>query len=256
MISSLKNRKKYKNDYLKQVIVRVDFDSELPILSDGPSSEVYDCVRKRFPLKEEKTIVGRELLISPDTTTSRNLEIKEWRYYGSDRLKNLVISPNYLIVEFNKYEHYEVLREDFLSVLDVLYKSYPSIMLKRLGLRYIDVIEWSSAQSKNWKKYLRPELSSIFSIATNEKDVSRAFHVLEFNYGKDFLRFQFGVFNPDYPAAIKNNEYTLDFDMYTNRLIEQSEVPNILDGFHDKLNQSFEEVITNELRKIMKPLEI
>lgn len=106
-----------------------------------------------------------------------------------------------------------------------------------------------------WDKYLKPELNSIFAIADNKKTISRVFHVLEFNYGEDSLRFQFGMYNPDYPAPKRKKIYTLDYDMYATKILDKSDMEKTLDCFHEKVNRSFEEVITDELRKIMEPLD-
>ena len=106
---------------------------------------------------------------------------------------------------------------------------------------------------KRQDKYLKPELNSIFAIADKREAISRAFHVLEFNYGDDLLRFQFGMFNPDYPSPIKRKIYTLDYDMYVTKLLDKAEIEQTLDRFHEKVNHFFEQVITNELRKIMEP---
>ncbi|MFZ0035516.1 MAG: hypothetical protein WAK60_11095 [Sedimentisphaerales bacterium] len=34
-------RRKYKKDFLKEVIVRIDFDTPLPIAVDGPAKDIY-----------------------------------------------------------------------------------------------------------------------------------------------------------------------------------------------------------------------
>jgi uncharacterized protein (TIGR04255 family) len=160
-----------------------------------------------------------------------------------------------VFVEYDKYEYYEKLKEDFLSVSDALFTSYPKLQVKRLGLRYIDNIDIPNESPTEWDKYLKPELNAIFTLADDKKSISRAFHVLEFNFGEDLLRFQFGMFNPDYPASIKKKIYTLDYDMYVTKILNKSDIDETLDRFHKKVNRSFEEVITDELRKIMEPVD-
>ena len=248
-------RRKYKKDFLNKVIVRVDFDTPLPIAASGPAKGIYGTVKERFPITEEKKLIGKELLIGPDVTKERSIESKEWHYYGKNREKHLTISPNVMFIEYNKYEYYEMLREDFLSVSDALFNAYPKLQVKRLGLRYIDNIDIAEGNPTEWDKYLKPELNTIFAIAEKKEIISRAFHVLEFNYGEDLLRFQFGMFNPDYPAPIKKKIYTLDHDMYVAILLDKKDIGETLDRFHEKINRSFEEVITNELRKVMEPLD-
>lgn len=248
-------RRKYKKDFLTKVIVRIDFDTPLPIAADGPAKGIYATVKERFPITEERKVIGKELLIGQNVTKERSIETKEWHYYGKNREKHLTVTPNVMFIEYNKYEYYEMLRDDFLSVSNALFDAYPKLQVKRLGLRYIDNIDIPEGKPMEWDKYLKPELNSIFAIADNKETISRAFHVLEFNYGENSLRFQFGMFNPDYPAPIKKKIYTLDFDMYVTRLLEKTDIEQTLKHFHEKVSYSFEEVITDELRKIMEPLD-
>ena len=248
-------RRKYKRDFLDKVIVKIDFDTPLPIATKGPSESVYTIVKERFPITEEKKMIGKELLIGPNVTKERSIEKKEWHYYGKNREKRLAVSPDFVFIEYKKYEYYEMLRDDFLSVLDALVQAYPKIQIKRLGLRYIDNIIIPDEKPLEWDKYLKPELNSIFTIPDNVNQISRAFHVLEFNYGEDSLRFQFGMFNPDYPAPIKKKAYTLDHDMYVTKILDKSDIKETLDRFHINIVDSFEEVITDDLRKIMEPID-
>lgn len=248
-------RRKYKKDFLNKVIVKIDFDTPLPIATKGPSKSIYTIVKERFPITEEKRIIGKEFLIGPDVTKERSIEKKEWHYYGKNREKRLAVSPDFMFIEYKKYEYYKILRDDFLSVLDALFHAYPKIQVKRLGLRYIDNIIIPDEKPLEWDKYLKPELNSIFTIADNVSQISRAFHVLEFNYGEDSLRFQFGMFNPDYPAPIKKKAYTLDHDMYVTKILDKSDIEETLNRFHQNIVDSFEKVITDDLRKIMGPID-
>jgi len=248
-------RRKYKKDFLNKVIVRIDFDTPLPIAKEGPARGIYSAVKKRFPITEEKTVSGKELLIGPGPTKERSIESREWHYYGKNREKHLAISANMVFIEYNKYEYYETLKEDFLSVSDALFNSYPKSQAKRLGLRYIDNIDGPGENPMEWDKYLKSELNTIFSIADKKEKISRVFHILEFNYGQDSLKFQFGMFNPDYPAPIKKKVYTLDFDMYTATLLDRADIGNTLDRFHEKVSLYFEKVITADLREVMGPID-
>ncbi|MCD4691625.1 MAG: hypothetical protein K8R79_01830, partial [Calditrichales bacterium] len=58
-----------------------------------------------------------------------------------------------------------------------------------------------------------------------------------------------------YPATIKKKIYTLDYDMYVARLLDKTDIEQTLNRFHEKINHSFEEIITDELRKVMEPLD-
>jgi hypothetical protein len=43
--------------------------------------------------------------------------------------------------------------------------------------------------------------------------------------------------------------------MYVTKLLDRTDIEQTIDRFHEKLGLSFEEVITDELRKIMEPLD-
>lgn len=255
MTANIVKRRKYRKDFLTKVIARVDFDAPLPIATHGPEKSIYAAVRERFPITEEKKIIGKEFLINKDVTKERSVEAKEWHYYGKNREKHLVVSANTMFVEYDKYEYYEMLRDDFTSVLYALFDAYPKLQIKRLGLRYIDNITIPDECPTDWDSYIKPELNSIFAIVDKKEAIIRAFHILELNYGDDLLRFQFGMFNPDYPAPIKRKIYTLDHDMYATKLLDRTEVEPTLSRFHERIYLSFETVIMDGLRKIMEPLD-
>jgi uncharacterized protein (TIGR04255 family) len=246
--------RKYKRDFLNKVIARIDFDTPAPMTSAGPAKGIYATVKERFPITEERKVIGKEFLIGKDVTKERLIETKEWHYYGTHREKHLSISPAFMLIGYTKYEYYEKLRDDFVSVSNALFNAYPKLQVKRLGLRYINHIAVSEGKPIEWDKYLKSELNSMLAIADAKERISRVFHILEFNYGEELLRFQFGMFNPDYPAPIKKKIYTLDYDMYIAKLLDKTDIVQTLNRFHEKVNNFFEEVITDELRKIMGPL--
>ncbi len=249
-------RQKYRKDFLKKVLCRADFDTPLDIAKAGPPAELYEVVKKRFPIPEIQNLIGKELTIGPGAPKQKDFNKKEWFYHGKDREKYLKVTPEIIVIEYTKYEHFEKLEEDFISSIEALYKSFPNMKLKRLGLRYIDSIEIDGeADPTDWKKYLADEITKNIDIATDKTNLARVFSVIDFNYGDAFLKFQYGLFNDDYPAAIKKKVFVLDYDMFTGQIVEQNEIKGILNQFHRKLGASFEEVITDKLRKKMEPID-
>jgi uncharacterized protein (TIGR04255 family) len=130
------------------------------------------------------------------------------------------------------------------------------LQVKRLGLRYIDSLDFPNENNPiAWHDYLDERLLAIFKIATNPKTISRAFQILEFNYGDYNLRFQYGMPNPDYPAPIRKKAFTLDYDAYCTLLLSQEEIVQYLSTFHQKLKAAFEEIITQKLRDVMERVD-
>ena len=247
---------KYKRDFLDRVICRADFDVPLQIAKSGPPESVYKMIKERFPMVESKNYIGKQLIVGPAGSKEEEIEHNEWVYYGINRLKDLKIARNALVVEYFKYEYFKNLKEDFLNAINAIDEEFGPVRISRLGLRYIDRIEKSViSRSGSWSNILIEPLVSNLSIASDPGTLARSFTVVEFNYGSSRLKFQYGIHNEDFPAPIKEQPFILDYDMSTNQLLEIREVSDTLDKFHDKLIESFEEVITDNLRKTMEPID-
>jgi len=244
--------RKYKRNFLKQVIARIDFATPLQSLTEGPPKSIIEAIKSQFPVAEQKKQVVQQVLVSDAEVQRARQETFQWFYHSKDRDKSAYIGPDAMYVEYKKYERFEFLQDDFLTVTNALFDTFPDLHARRLGLRYIDNIEF--VQEKNptdWSKYLHENLLAAFRLAEDASTISRAFHTLEFNFGDMNIRFQYGMPNPDFPAPIKKKLFTLDFDAYCMLLLGRDEVAQRLTMFHDKLKASFEEVITDGLRRVM-----
>src|SRR5215831_16960077 len=82
-------RKKYKKNFLKQVIARIDFTPIDAIEPKGPPKAFYESIKDRFPIPETKTILAKSLRIGPgaEKTEETSHELREWVYHGKARDK-------------------------------------------------------------------------------------------------------------------------------------------------------------------------
>ena len=94
-------------------------------------------------------------------------------------------------------------------------------------------------------------LLGAFELPDRTEELSRVFEIVEFNYGDSQLRCQFGMPNPDYPAPIRRKLFVLDLDAYRTGLMDPDEVPDLLDDFHARIKEIFEQSITDGLRRLM-----
>ncbi len=248
------SRKKYKKDFLDQVLARVDFASSLSLNSTGPPKKVMSVLKNSFPILEHRIKEDQYIKVTPNHIKPQIDGAHEWLFFSKNRERIINITNDFMYLEFKKYESYEGLCKHFISVTDALFDSIDNLQIKRLGLRYIDKITIQDKKGPTqWEDYLDEKLLSCFSLTDNPNYISRAFNVLEFKYDDDMnLRFQYGMPNPDYPAAIKRKEFILDHDAYCTLLLEKNELQKKLDRFHDIIIESFESVITDILRKKME----
>jgi uncharacterized protein (TIGR04255 family) len=244
-------RKKYKKNFLKQVIARIDFNPLRDFEPKGPPKSFYEAIKDRFPIPETKKVIAPNLRIGAEKAEVTGEEHREFIYHSKARDKYLALGREVLAVEFSTYDSFEVLSADFLAAVGALDKAFEEVQVTRLGLRYIDNIELYEENPTDWSQYLHPNLLAIFKIVPDQKLISRAFQILEINDGETSLRFQFGMPNPDYPAQIRKKSFIMDTDAFCTLMLNFGEITKYLNEFHDRINQTFESVITDGFRKKM-----
>ena len=243
--------RKYRSCFLKTVIVRLDFSYPVTKLTKTLPQRLKDIIPPLFPISEPKEFIGKEFVVSKDATKEKILEGTKWFFHGLDRQKTLVVSRDNVNIEYKTYESYDVLKREFIPIVDALLASYDDLQGKRLGLRYINEIVLSEGDLLNWSNYIDGRLLTSLTFPEDPNQICRAFTNLEINHRDFIVRFQYGMFNPDYPASIRRKNFTLDYDAYYQGLQDTEDVKQNLDRFHDALQKEFERSITDELRNKM-----
>jgi len=248
--------KKYKKTFLKQVLVRLDFQKSLESYEKGVNPATENAIMKTFPTRIDQKIRMQFLKVSPNDQPVMSINDQTvWTYYAKDKKKHTRIEPTDFYIQYDKYDSFNQLKKDFKVVFDNLVKNYGELNITRIGLRYIDEIEIKGESDVfDWKNYLNPKLFSALSLPL-KKDrnfISRAFSNLEFNYGDHNLILKYGMFNPDYPSPIKKKVFILDSDAFKKDNVPHNEIHTVLDGLHKYISDLFENrLIKDGLRKIM-----
>ena len=245
---------KYKKPYLSKVILRLDFDAPVFTPVVNISKTHAESLQARFPKAEPSEVTHTEYRIFPEKEKLSASETAEThlRFYGSDRKKILVLAPDFITLEYTQYDTFPSLLLDYDIVHTILLQLNPDVQTKRLGLRYINHIDLDEADPTKWDEYLKPELLSIFRVPEDPLTISRAFHVLVTNYGDYYVTFQYGAFNPDFPALLKRKQFTLDYDAVCEEHLPLTRIANLLDSYHIKIEYLFENNITDALRAKME----
>ena len=240
----------YNSNYLKNVIVRLDFSNEIGELSELPKT-VQNLALKSFPIPEPRKTSTTEWQLSPDKVKQKQTEFMEWKFFSRDRKRVLTIYPAAIFIEFSSYKNFENFRNEFLCIVEGLFDIYKDTLCRRLGLRYINEIAMEGNNPFDWDDYLHPKLLAALHFIENSQFIARSFHLLELNYGDINLRYQFGMHNPDFPAPIKKKIFIMDFDAYNEGLQEFKDISENLDSYHQKIQELFEQSITDRLREAM-----
>jgi len=240
----------YKKNYLSKVIARIDFLSPIKKIESELPASISKIVKSYYPIAEPKKVVIEEKKITKDGIESTRIsESKEWHFHSKEREKTLVIIPTSIFVNFLAYTSYEKLKEEFLEVTNKFFELFKETQVSRLGLRYINEIALDEKNPLDWETYLNKDIICLINFVKEKEALSRVFSTIEMNYGDFNLRFQFGLFNFDFPAPIKKKSYILDFDAHYKGLQDYNEVIQSLDKYHDKIQDLFELSITDKLRE-------
>lgn len=251
----------YKNSFLNQVIVRVDFAQFIQ------TNMVFDAniekeILKKFPRRGKDQIIRfNSINVVFDQKNNglpnANGEIIEGiqrEYFTIDGGNKLILSNKFIIFEINNYVRFEVHRQWFQSILLALFQKN-RISATRTGIRYINIFDTS--RIKLQKKYFTSEVASSLQVKLVEEEnrprLIRSMHMAEYRIDEMTMNFRYGMFNPEYPNFLKKNDFALDFDFFSNDIIDSADgIFHVIDKGHYEIQVLFERSITDSLREVME----
>lgn len=245
----------YKNNYIKDVIFRVDFPNTPAKLMDELDASLAKKILEKYPIFEKRDFIVKDLKISAAEPTKEVInDVTEFVYHGQNRDRSFVLSSKYMYINHKSWisTSFAETSDFFLEVLEEIINLNPDLQVTRLGLRYINHIRLEDKNPLSWKTYLNKNLISALDFIQEKSIISRQFNNLELTYGDMKLRFQYGMHNPDYPAPIKKKLYVLDYDAYYQGIQGPEEIKTNLKLFNNKITDLFELSIKEGLRKKMR----
>ena len=245
--------KKYAINFLTHVIIRIDFPNKLSV-EDRLPPEVTKAILKSFPISEPKKMLGKEFKITSEKDIqfeTNELKRVEWHFFGKNREKTLVLTPEAIFIDCNEYSSFEILNNEFIGVINKIFENFEDVQVNRIGLRYINEIDLNKPIPINWALYVDDKLLSIFDLGEDRNKIARGFSNLVLNYGDMLLSFNYGMHNPNMPAPIKKEVFVLDYDASYTGFLEQNDLETNLIKFHTKIEEMFEKNIRPKLRLIL-----
>lgn len=241
----------YNNSFLKDVIFRVDFPTPLKNITESVSADLARAILKSFPISEPQTIRSQDIKINEDNVTTSSEEIKKWVYHGTEREKSLILDYQSVTMSIQRYNSYEAALSEFKFILDTIFQENKGLFSSRIGVRYINSIELDKGNPLEWNEYIDENILGVLGFHFTE-NISRVFHILEYNFDGQSLKCQFGMPNSDYPAVIKKKQFVLDLDSYFSGVFELKDTYESIESCHQKIQEFFEKSITDKTRKLMR----
>ena len=139
----------YKNNFLKHVIVRIDFHHFVPTSSTFNES-IEKEILKIFPRREKDQIIhfnSVNMVFNSNSNNSVNAknEFQEGlqkEYLTNDGSSKLILTNKFIIFEINKYTSFEEHERWFQSILFTFFKEN-RVSVSRTGIRYVNIFDSS-----------------------------------------------------------------------------------------------------------------
>lgn len=247
--------KKYKTNYLTNVIFRIDYP-EINLLKNEFPKEFYNYIKENFNIKPERTITTYQSKISlqNQSNTVEKDEQKLWDFLDSNGKIKVTLSSGYLVIETPEYISFEDFAEYISKIYSAFKSSYTEQPIKRLGLRYINLVKINEGSPLEWNNFIDTDLLGSLNWAKGRSVLDQITRGVSQIFLKDedsSMTFTYGVYNSEFPAKISRKEFLLDYDCYTEEIQEGDLIKKYVSPFHFKINQMFEASIDNGLRNLM-----
>jgi len=250
--------KVYKKNYISNFIIRFDLDTKL---DEGNYDKILELLTSDYPINEKIDVQNRSIIIDKESENPQpilsdpEIEIRNI-LYNTERNERITISSNSILYETLKYISFSKIKPTLEKIIISLKENYGIKCFNRIGLRYVNLIKKPLKEKKdifNWEGYINSKLlfaNDFIDIG----DILQQIHTIEFKLdsGKDLqCRLQFGIPNRNMPADLMEKIYLIDIDGFTNSMVDQDDVIEVLDTIHEKNIEVFEKCIEDELRREM-----
>lgn len=246
----------YKNNFLSDVIVRVDFFPHVKVFTESMlARSVIETIKSRYPIYEPQKGIMRQLSINMSDEvggiSDSSAEFNKMVFHGENREKTITVTPESVIFSLKSYKDYNNFKLDIVDPVEKIINVEKDIQISRTGLRFINVYKELISNYEDVEKFFSPMVAKPFSKLIDHGNCSRNIILTEYLLDEIKLRVQAGIFNQNYPAKIKNKEFILDLDAYIDIPHVVSDTCGYFDKLHAAIQEKFEAYITDDLREYL-----
>jgi len=237
-----------RKNFLTKVLFRIDFSEPMKIPSET-IDEVKTKIQDRLPKFNKGLVETIEVIMGPDEQRTVRKKREVFDFKNEDETEWIHIEDTAVWLEVSKYStfnHFERLINDVLTVLSLKGKS------ARLGLRYINQITINEGDPFDWKGWINSNLLNPIEFVNNKETLARVMGVIIYNLDEYQMKFQYGMYNSEFPNPIAKREFVLDYDCSTKEPRDYNETLNLLNIMHDLIKGKFKESIGSEIKKIIE----
>ncbi|HSX07498.1 MAG TPA: TIGR04255 family protein [Candidatus Saccharimonadales bacterium] len=246
----------YKKNFLSSVVVRIDFDK----IDLSKINSYLKKIQGVFAKYEQQSSYESELTIDVEEgmpiSKQVNNQLQSWMLLNDEETKRAQISQKWLWIDYRKYKNSKELLADVEKVIDAFIDHFGIESVNRVGMLYSNVVKTESNQKPtHWEDYINPKLlAGIHFADENAFSISRNMGQIVKHAATNDLRFDYGIWNRDFPNQVARKEFILQYDCYTNLAMDARDLKmsELIEDFNDQIESLFEASITDKLREIMR----
>lgn len=239
----------YKKNHLQEVVARIDFSAPIKELNEAVLPEnVQKVIKSRYPIFEPSKGLIQDFVFNEQGVEAKQKEFQQWVYHGENREKTITVAQDFITVSIKQYSDYDEFKLDVIEPIEEISKIDLNISIKRTGLRYVNVFPSKSQSYEEIATKFHPMIAAPFSNIEDVDRLSRMVGITEYIQDEVKCRVRSGIFNPDFPAKIKNREFILDIDAFIDTPHRFSNINELFDSLHVVIQGKFEALILDGLR--------
>jgi len=248
------DKKKYKTNYLSQVICQLTFPKQ-DTITDEVLKSYKDSLGKAYSTLS--TIRQRGIIIEGDGSAIKSHEEDNvlWQIESSYASHVITITNESFAITYAKYIKFRDYKGTVADAQRLFFETVKCIeTINRVGLRYVNQVAPKKLDN-GWQQYINPKLTASLDFV-DPTLLRRSMHTMFIQHDEDVkVNFNYGLFNEYFPAPISKDEFILDFDAFTDSPRKFEECASLLEGFNKVIAIYFERSITDDLREEMGVIE-
>jgi len=232
----------------RQVIFRIDY-AQPAIVNTEDIDHIRKMLEVDYPERETQTRVNFEVSFERSGKTMK--EIQSPVVILNNKLMNnrIIFEQGAIAFDIQSYEDFSKLRDQIQLVCSTLQPKNPELIIGRIGLRHIYQIILKEDHPFDWSDKISKRLLCGIDYLENRKCLTRAMGVIEFEEDDCRVKFQYGMFNSEYPNRITKKEFALDFDCYCSTKMALSSIPSELTKFNELIDRLYQRSKAENLKK-------
>lgn len=238
-------RRQYPKTFLSRVILQIQFPPILAVVAEF--HRLQERLRPQYPIMGPPRGVHLAVSETGIQQHARTLILSD-----QDGASFLEFLHDRVTLVFERdYPGWETAFDRFQDVVAQLWEEFEPHSVRRVGLRYQDVVERLDVHSPEiWKDYVRPELLTLTTAPEFSDGILGSAHNITIAHGDAVANFKWRTLTGKSDDERPAQRLELDFEMHADNLVEDLNAAAArFEEYHDVLIRLFEWVITPKWRE-------